>query len=83
MKTLKKFEQVNTAHFLLNKRLQVHFENEKAQYASNSLLEHKCPLCSGMKPFRSFILLKDHMRKEHNLFYCDLCTDSLKVSGRI
>ena len=79
VKSSKKFEEIDTRHFLVNRQVQVHFENETIQEAFNDLLEHRCPLCSGRKPFRSFPNLKDHMRKDHNLYYCDLCVGNLKV----
>ena len=41
-------------------------------------MENKCTKCSE-PPFRTFKLLRDHMSKTHNLFYCDICTDNLKL----
>lgn len=47
------------------------------------LLEHRCFMCerAQVKPwsFESFQQLKDHMRREHELFYCDLCCEHLKI----
>ena len=79
LKTLKRFEEIDTYHFLVNRRVKVNFENEIIQQAFNELLEHSCSLCPGRKPFRSFINLKDHMRRDHNLYYCDLCVNNFKV----
>lgn len=30
-------------------------------------------------PYRKFSDLKNHVRKEHDLHYCDLCVDNLKI----
>lgn len=40
-----------------------------------------CNRCSK-EPFPTAIALKEHLRKEHELFYCDLCTENLKVSHK-
>lgn len=53
------------------------------QASYNELLEHNCFKCkkeNKVANFRTFALLKDHMRREHELHYCDLCVENLKVS---
>ena len=61
-------------------RSKVYFEVENYESAFYKLLEHSCKRCPELKPFRSFGQLKDHMRKEHGLQYCDLCVKHIKVS---
>lgn len=76
-----KLERTN----LQDRRFGIHFATQGIQKAYNRLLEHSCPICDGKEssekrwPFRTFQQLKDHMRKEHELFYCDLCSDNLKI----
>lgn len=55
------------------------FDGGPAQSLFEKLLQHECHLCNGSKTYQTFQLLKDHMRKKHELFYCDLCVDNLKV----
>lgn len=43
------------------------------------LLDHNCNKCHKIPAFRNFNQLKEHMRKEHELYYCDLCVDNLRI----
>lgn len=36
---------------------------------------HRCT----QGPFETGAALKNHLRKEHELFYCDICTEHLKI----
>ena len=63
--------------------------------AFNRLLEHRCPICekhsskleteaeAGRRrdthKFSTFRALEKHVRVEHDLYYCELCTGHLKV----
>ncbi|XP_066259640.1 E3 ubiquitin-protein ligase ZNF598 [Euwallacea similis] len=73
------FERSN----LQNRKFGIIFCTLDIQKAYFKLLEHQCWQCHGneKKPwwFDSFQQLKDHMRREHELFYCDLCCDNLKI----
>ncbi|CAK8694031.1 unnamed protein product [Clavelina lepadiformis] len=40
------------------------------------MLEHKCPICVDRAAEESFEKLKIHLRKEHTLFYCEICLDN-------
>ena len=39
------------------------------------ILEHRCPVCPNRPPDRTFDLTKAHLRKDHTLFYCDICLE--------
>lgn len=54
------------------------FSNNRIQREFFRLLDNPCPICDA-PPFYSFDALKDHVRKTHELFYCDLCTENLKI----
>jgi hypothetical protein len=60
-------------------KYKIGFANEKLEAAYRRLLLHSCKLCHGRPEFKTFAALKDHMRRVHELFYCDLCVDNLKV----
>jgi len=64
--------------FIPNKRLKICFESEYVQQCADELLEHRCTQCKDRPPDKTFRGLKDHMRRVHHLFYCDLCAE-LKV----
>lgn len=65
----------------MDKKFQIIFESSEIQKAYNALLAHVCPKCPERHAFQNFALLRDHMRREHELYYCDLCIDNLKVSA--
>lgn len=67
---------------LYNKTFRISFTGQRAMNAFQRLLEHPCPKCNK-DPLPTAVALKDHLRKEHELFYCDLCTDNLKVSSNV
>ncbi|CAG9860455.1 unnamed protein product [Phyllotreta striolata] len=73
-----KFERTN----LVDRKLGIYFCTSDIQKSYLKLLEHRCNICenNGRKlQFKQFHHLKDHMRKEHELFYCDICTQNLKI----
>ncbi|KRT86116.1 hypothetical protein AMK59_849, partial [Oryctes borbonicus] len=73
-----KAERIN----LQERKIGVLFCSGSIQREYYRLLEHNCPICDNRDrrwPFRTFQELKDHMRKEHELFYCDLCVSNLKI----
>lgn len=61
-----------------NKKYKICFANLQIQKAFYDLLDHPCPKCDS-KSFYSFDALKEHVRKEHELFYCDICVSHLKI----
>lgn len=63
---------------LYDKRYRICFANLQVQNAFFKLLDNPCPKCPG-RTFVSFDLLKKHVSRDHQLFYCDLCTDNLKI----
>ncbi|XP_076275252.1 E3 ubiquitin-protein ligase ZNF598 isoform X2 [Rhynchophorus ferrugineus] len=73
-----RFERSNLQH----KRFGIVFSTLDVQKAYQKLLEHRCQICEENEhkwPFKNFIMLKDHMRRDHELFYCDICSESLKI----
>ncbi|XP_057666436.1 E3 ubiquitin-protein ligase ZNF598 [Diorhabda carinulata] len=75
---LPKFERSN----LQDRRAGIIFCTSDIQKAYYKLLEHRCSICEDNErkwPFKTFQQLKDHMRREHELFYCDICTENLKI----
>ncbi|XP_054721111.1 E3 ubiquitin-protein ligase ZNF598-like [Uloborus diversus] len=62
---------------LRNEKYQVTFQDGIIQHAFEVLLENRCNICAEL--LISFQKLKEHMRRTHELHYCDLCTDNLKI----
>lgn len=68
---------------LLDKRYNIYFDDEDIQERFVMLLAHSCDLCDERQVFGNFNSLKDHMRRFHELHYCDLCVENLKVRRTI
>ncbi|CAG9773661.1 unnamed protein product [Ceutorhynchus assimilis] len=65
-----------------DRKVGIIFCTPDVQKAYYKLLEHRCHVCEDdehNRPFRTFLQLKDHMRREHELFYCDICNEHLKI----
>lgn len=52
-------------------------ESRESQAEVDKLLEHRCPVCGQL--FQRFQQLREHLRKEHSLWYCDICVRHLKI----
>ena len=63
----------------VDKITKIHFENASLQEIFEKLLVHICYTCPMKPTFQNLQILKDHLRKEHELFFCDLCVENLKV----
>ena len=86
--TRRKYEEVENEPFEIDKKYQICFENAYVKRAFKRLLQHRCPVCvvhkdDGGPPeekiFVQFKQLDSHVRREHEMFYCDLCVEHLKV----
>jgi hypothetical protein len=78
-KEVQPFRTIKDYTYLMDKKFKICFDSADIQAAYLKLLEHVCTICPGCPAFRTFANLKDHMRKEHELHYCDLCVENLKV----
>uniref|UniRef100_A0A224YLW0 RING-type E3 ubiquitin transferase n=1 Tax=Rhipicephalus zambeziensis TaxID=60191 RepID=A0A224YLW0_9ACAR len=78
------YEELNKRLYQVDVRPQICFEDESVRQAYRELLDNRCKYCppSSTKPptvFSSFAQLRNHVRKEHNRTYCDLCVEHLKI----
>ncbi|KAL7049251.1 hypothetical protein ACKWTF_003642 [Chironomus riparius] len=64
---------------LFEKKFRIVFADLEIQKAFYHLLEHRCPRCEDSNLFVDFYKLKEHVRKVHEQFYCEICTENLKV----
>nr|SVE75597.1 EOG090X01BP [Daphnia hispanica] len=65
--------------YSMDKATRIHFENSFLRETFEKLLVHVCYACPLKPTFANFQILKDHLRKEHELFFCDLCIENLKI----
>ena len=66
---------------LVDERYNIFFDSTDIQEQFTMLLTHTCSICPEKQVFSNFNSLKDHMRRKHDLFYCELCVDNLKVKN--
>lgn len=64
----------------MDAKYNIYFDNHDVQQKFHNLLAHRCNVCHEGQVFNSFHALKEHMRRKHDLHYCDLCVENIKVS---
>lgn len=78
-KELKPFDSLNKGD-LLDTQYDIYFDSIDIQEKFKELLANTCSICKEKPVFNDFACLKTHMVHQHQLFYCNLCVDNLKVS---
>ncbi|XP_063703153.1 E3 ubiquitin-protein ligase ZNF598 [Culicoides brevitarsis] len=61
-----------------NDYYKTYFVNSECQKKFANLLANKCNLCTD-RVFTTFEALRMHIRKQHDLFFCDLCVTHIKL----
>ncbi|XP_071330288.1 E3 ubiquitin-protein ligase ZNF598 isoform X2 [Trachinotus anak] len=79
VKKLDAFSSLPYQQFPCEKKHDIYFGNEKIYAQYRHLLLSECVRCSEPKIFSRFEELEQHMRKQHELFCCKLCTKHLKI----
>ena len=62
-----------------DRRFNMYFRNRELYEAYRSILDYRCQLCPQLYPFKSFRKLREHANKVHDLHFCDICMDNLKL----
>ncbi|XP_076242841.1 E3 ubiquitin-protein ligase ZNF598 isoform X2 [Calliopsis andreniformis] len=75
---IKPFYQLHKGN-LFDTRYNIHFDAPDIQSKFYELLSNRCTICKEKPLFSSFNSLKNHMRFRHELHYCDLCVENLKI----
>lgn len=79
VKKLEAFSSLPYQQFPSEKKHDIYFCDEKIYAQYRHLLLPECLRCSEPKVFSKFEELEHHMRKQHELFCCKLCTKHLKI----
>ncbi|KAK7063166.1 hypothetical protein SK128_026171 [Halocaridina rubra] len=77
--TVSNYAGIKMRNMHYERRYAIYFETDSVMQTYDNLLEHMCPLCENRPVFRNFAQLKDHMRKSHERFYCELCVEHLRI----
>lgn len=75
----KTFNKLSEIVYPADKKYKIYFEDNYCRRAYERLLEHNCKICSHRCTFHTFGHLKNHMRREHELFFCELCVENLRI----
>ncbi|CAK6963354.1 E3 ubiquitin-protein ligase ZNF598 isoform X2 [Scomber scombrus] len=79
VKKPKAFLSLPYQQFPCEKKHDIYFGDEQIYAQYRHLLLPECLRCSEPKVFSKFEELEYHMRKQHELFCCKLCTKHLKI----
>uniref|UniRef100_A0A3B3WGI5 RING-type E3 ubiquitin transferase n=1 Tax=Poecilia mexicana TaxID=48701 RepID=A0A3B3WGI5_9TELE len=79
VKKLKTFQALPYQQFPFEKRYDIYFVDEMTHSQYRRLLLSECVRCPEPKVFSRFEELEQHMRKQHELFCCKLCSKHLKI----
>uniref|UniRef100_A0A8C7XAP6 RING-type E3 ubiquitin transferase n=1 Tax=Oryzias sinensis TaxID=183150 RepID=A0A8C7XAP6_9TELE len=79
VKKLEAFQSLSYQNFPCEKTYDIYFGDEMIYSQYRRLLFPECPRCPEPKIFCTFEELEKHMRKQHELFCCKLCTKHLKI----
>eukprot|EP00092_Neocalanus_flemingeri_P038472 GFUD01041883.1.p1 GENE.GFUD01041883.1~~GFUD01041883.1.p1 ORF type:complete len:950 (+),score=279.37 GFUD01041883.1:209-3058(+) len=74
-----KFEDIKDNIYPMDRKFKICFETEEIQNQYTAMLDHRCPVCKEKVLFKTFRQLDQHIRREHELYYCDLCVTNLRV----
>ncbi|KAL7639736.1 UNVERIFIED_CONTAM: hypothetical protein RMT77_009146 [Armadillidium vulgare] len=73
------FKSILHQHMKCERRYCIYFSDDEIMKAYDTLLQHSCSECENHEIFKNFNFLKDHMRKVHGKFYCELCVENLRI----
>uniref|UniRef100_A0A8C6TEJ8 RING-type E3 ubiquitin transferase n=1 Tax=Neogobius melanostomus TaxID=47308 RepID=A0A8C6TEJ8_9GOBI len=79
VKKLEVFSSLPYQNFPCDKKHDIYFKDERIYAQYRHLLLPECIHCPEPKVFSRFEELEQHMRKQHELFSCKLCSKHLKI----
>ncbi|KAJ0058153.1 hypothetical protein NL108_008794, partial [Boleophthalmus pectinirostris] len=79
VKKLENFSSLPYQKFPCDKNHDIYFKDERIYAQYRHLLLPECTHCPEPKVFSKFEELEQHMRKQHELFSCKLCSKHLKI----
>ncbi|XP_023177787.2 E3 ubiquitin-protein ligase ZNF598 [Drosophila hydei] len=73
----RELEASNRSDFY-SKKYRIGFCTADIQQKFYKLLDHPCSQCN-VQPYRTFEALRNHVLREHHMYFCDLCVKNLKI----
>ncbi len=63
----------------VHRQYDLYFQTRDLYREFREALDYWCPVCLDLTPFRNFRKLREHVNKTHDLHYCDICVENLKL----
>lgn len=76
---VKQFQELFFKDWLSVQKYGLFFKTRKFLNKFNSIVDNRCPICPEFLSVRNFRKLREHVSKAHNLHYCDICVNNLKL----
>uniref|UniRef100_A0AAY5K2Y9 RING-type E3 ubiquitin transferase n=1 Tax=Esox lucius TaxID=8010 RepID=A0AAY5K2Y9_ESOLU len=73
------FSSLPLQQLQVERKHDIYFTDAKIYTQFRRLLLSECPVCPETKVFSKFEELEQHMRKQHELFCCKLCSKHLQI----
>ncbi len=74
---IKPYSSISTFRLQGDRKYSILFEKPELNDRYKSLRDNKCSLCKEV--LRSWKFLREHARKVHDRYYCDICLENLKL----
>lgn len=74
------FSSLESLPLEMDRRLGICYGDDAVKESCSRLLSARCQVCG--QGFPSFARLDQHVRREHQLFHCDICVEHLQVRFR-
>ncbi|XP_071963997.1 E3 ubiquitin-protein ligase ZNF598-like [Antedon mediterranea] len=79
MKKVHPYASIISHKFLYNKKAGIRFSASWMKDQFEDYISHKCLICQKDNKFKTIKLLEEHMRRNHELHFCNLCLEHVKV----
>ncbi|XP_067933611.1 E3 ubiquitin-protein ligase ZNF598-like [Watersipora subatra] len=80
--TIDNYSSYRKNTFIKARRLKALFEDKVIEDAVNHLTAHDCYVCAmegHQETFDSFKKLQGHIKKQHRLYFCEICVEFVKI----
>ena len=77
--TVKPFKYYKLISMPCDEKYSVYFQNDTLRQSYSDVLRFVCPIANCSMEFGNMRKLNSHTRKDHNLHYCQICMDHLKL----
>lgn len=62
-----------------NRKFDLYFPTKELFMAFREIIDNRCNLCPYLPPLKNFNRLQEHVSRTHQLHFCDICVENLKL----